>query len=155
MASSVQKIPDNSAGFIPYLIVGDARRAIDFYVEAFGGSRGIVFEMPGGEIGHAEVVIGDTRIMLAEENPEWGVKGALSMGGCPLTLTLYVEDVDAATERAVKAGMTVKRELADQFYGDRMSTLTDPFGYDWCLGTHIEDVSEAELSKRMAELYGG
>lgn len=151
----VKNIPDRCQGVIPYLIVRDARAAIDFYAKAFAGEKGLVLEMPGGDIGHAEVLIGQTRIMLAEENEDWGVRSPQTIGGCPLTLTLYVEDVDAAAEIAIDAGMTVKKELADQFYGDRMVTLTDPFGYDWCLGTHIEDVSEDELRRRMAEMYDG
>lgn len=96
-----------------------------------------------------------SNIMLAEENEDWGVHSPQTIGSCPMTLTMYVEDVDAATERAIAAGMTVKNELADQFYGDRMVTLTDPFGYDWCLGTHIEDVSDEEVERRMNELHGG
>ena len=150
---AVKKIPENSEGFIPYLIVSGASEAIDFYAKAFGGEKGIVLQMKDGQVGHAEVVIGRTRIMLAEENPQWGIKGAKSLGGCPLTLTLYVEDVDAMSKQAIAAGMTVKKELADQFYGDRMVTLTDPYGYDWCLGTHIEDVSEEEIERRMSEMY--
>lgn len=150
---SVNKIPENCEGFIPYLIVKGAEEALAFYVKAFGGQKGIVLKMKDGQIGHAEVVVGRTRIMLAEENPDWGFQGAKSLGGCPLTLTLYVEDVDALAEQAIAAGMTVKRELADQFYGDRMVTLTDPYGYDWCLGTHIENVDEEEIERRMNEMH--
>ncbi|QDV83424.1 VOC family protein [Stieleria sp.] len=148
---TVQKIPPNSEGFIPYLIVQNAAEAIDFYARAFGGRKGTVLKMPTGDVGHAEVIIGRTRIMLAEENPDWGFQGAKSLGGCPLTLTLYVEDVDSMAKQAIDAGMTVKRELADQFYGDRMVTLTDPYGYDWCLGTHIEDVDDEEIQRRMSQ----
>lgn len=155
MNNLVNKIPPNCEGFIPYLIVRDAEKAIEFYAKAFGGEKGLVLKMNNGEVGHAEVIVGRTRIMLAEENEDWGVRGPDTIGGCPLTLTLYLEDVDAATERAIAAGMTVKQELADQFYGDRMVTLTDPFGYDWCLGTHIEDVSDEEVERRMNEMYGG
>lgn len=114
----------------------------------------MVLKMKGGQVGHAEVIVGGTRLMLAEELPEWGMKGARSLGACPLTLMLYVEDVDARAQQAIDAGMTVRRELADQFYGDRTVTLTDPYGYDWCLGTHIEDVSDEELELRMNEMYG-
>jgi len=153
MSADVQKIPDRCAGFMPYLIVRDAHGAIDFYAKAFGGEKGLLLEMPGGAVGHAEILIGDTRIMLAEENEEWGVRGPQTIGGCPLALYMYVEDVDAAAERAIGAGMTVTKELADQFYGDRMVTLTDPYGYDWCLGTHIEDVDEDELKRRTAAMF--
>ena len=87
-----------------------------------------------------------------EENPDWGFKGAKSLGGCPLMLMLYVENVDAVAKQAIDAGMTVKKELEDQFYGDRLVTLTDPYGYDWCLGTHIEDVSAEETQQRLNEM---
>jgi PhnB protein len=150
---TVKRIPENCEGFIPYLIVNGAEDALAFYVRAFGGQKGIVLKMNDGQIGHAEVIIGRTRIMLAEENPDWGIQGAKSLGGCPLALTLYVEDVDALTKQATDAGMTVKKELADQFYGDRMVTLSDPYGYEWCLGTHIEDVSQEEIERRMKEMY--
>ncbi|QEG01940.1 Glyoxalase-like domain protein [Stieleria maiorica] len=150
---SVQKIPDNCEGFIPYLIVNGADEAIAFYVKALGGKPGVVLRMQDCTVGHAEVIIGRTRIMLAEEVPQWGITGAKSLGGCPLTLTLYVEDVDARAKQAIDAGMTVKRELADQFYGDRMVMLTDPYGYEWCLGTHVEDVSDEEIQRRMQEMH--
>ena len=148
------KIPAKSQGFIPYLIVNGAAEAIDFYVRAFGGEPGCVLKMGNGDIGHAEVIVGQTRIMLAEENLDWGAKSPQTIGGCPVTLTMYVEDVDAAAERAIAAGMEMKRPLENQFYGDRMVTLTDPYGYDWCLGTHIEDVSDEEIQRRMKEMYG-
>ena len=149
---TVQKIPDRCEGFMPYLFVNGAEEAIEFYVKAFGGENGLVLKMKDGQIGHAEIIIGRTRIMLAEENPDWGFKGAKSLGGCPLMLMLYSEDVDALAKQAIDAGMTVKKELKDQFHGDRMVTLTDPYGYDWCLATHIEDVGDEETQQRLNEM---
>ena len=147
-------IPDNAKGFIPYLIVKNAKEAVGFYEKAFNGKRGICINMKDGSVGHAEVIVGDTTIMLAEERPEWNVQGPLSLGGCPITLTLYVEDVDKAAETVTNAGMKVKKPVENQFYGDRMGTFTDPYGYEWCLGTHIEDVTPEDMQKKMNEMYG-
>ncbi|MDA9951565.1 VOC family protein [Oligoflexaceae bacterium] len=147
-------IPENSAGFLPYLIVRNASEAIDFYCKAFGGKAGTCLKMKNGDVGHAEVIIGNTTVMLSEEKEEWGIKGPLTLGSCPITLTLYVKDVEHSFKKAVDAGMIIKKEIEDHFFGDRMGRLTDPYGYEWCIGTHIEDVSEQEMQKRMNELYG-
>src|SRR5262249_19741898 len=132
----------------PYLIVKDAARAIDFYKKAFGATELMRFEGPGRKVGHAEVKIGDSVVMLADEFPEMGARGPESLGGSPVGILLYVEDVDARFNQAVAAGATVERPLKDQFYGDRSGTVTDPFGHKWTLATHKEDVSEEEMHRR-------
>jgi PhnB protein len=148
---AVKPIPDGYHTITPYLIVRDASQALTFYQEAFGATELMRMPMPDGKIGHAEIKIGDSMVMLADENPQWGAASPTSLGGSPVTLAVYVPDVDASYHRAVQAGATVKKPLADQFYGDRSATLTDPFGHVWTLCTHIEDVSPEEMDKRMAE----
>ena len=144
----VSHIPEGYHSVTPYLVVDDAAAAIDFYCRAFGATE--LFRMPMGErIGHAEIQIGDSIIMLADEFPEMGHLGPKSRGGPTSSLMVYVEDVDAAFRRALEAGATEKRAVEDQFWGDRMGTLTDPFGHMWSLATHIEDVAPDELERRM------
>ena len=150
----VAPVPSNMRGFVPYVFAKNAEEAVQFYVKAFGGKRGVTLRMKDERIAHAEIFIGDACIMISEENPEWGAKGAKTLGGCPMTLTLYLQDVDAAAKQAEAAGMTVKRKLETHFFGDRMCTLQDPYGYEWCLATHVEDVAEDVMQKRMEELYG-
>ena len=147
---AVKAIPDGYHSVTPYLIVDDAKRAIDFYKKALGAEELFRFEM-GGKIGHAEIKIGDSPIMLADEHPQMGHKGPKSYGGTSVSLMVYLPDVDAAAKRATEAGMKVVRPVADQFYGDRSGTFADPFGHVWTLGTHKEDVAPAEMDKRMKE----
>jgi PhnB protein len=131
------------------MTVRDARAAIDFYQKAFGAETVLKLDMPDGSIAHAEIRIGDSIVMLSEENEAWGTKSPLTLGGSPMFLMAYVADVDAAFRRAIAAGATEVRPVANQFYGDRSGTLKDPNGHQWTLSTHIEDVSEAEAQKRM------
>lgn len=147
---AVKPIPDGYHSVTPYLAVKGAARAIDFYRQAFGAKELFRMEGPGNMIMHAEIQIGDTRISLADDNPDGGLLSP--QGSSPVGLLLYVEDVDAIFPQAITAGATVMQPLADQFYGDRMGTLRDPFGHVWFVATHIEDVPEDELEKRAAEL---
>ena len=149
MPQAVQNPPAGYHSLTPYMTVRDAHAAIDFYRRAFGAEKVMQLDMPDGSVAHAEVRIGDSIVMLSEENEQWGTKGPLTLGGSPMFLMAYVPDVDAAFARAVEAGATVVRPVADQFYGDRSGTLKDPFGHQWTLSTHVEDVSEAEAQRRM------
>jgi len=138
----------------PYLIVNGAARAIEFYKQVFGATELLRMPAPGGKLGHAEIKIGDSNIMLADEFPEMDARGPQSIGGTPVSLMLYFEDCDAVTARAVASGATVLRPVQDQFYGDRSGTVLDPFGHKWTIATHKEDLSPAELQKRAAALFG-
>lgn len=149
---SVQPIPENQRGITPYLCVRDAARAIEFYKAAFGAKETMRIGAPGGRIGHAEVRFGDASLMLADEFPDMEFRGPQTLGGSPVMLHLYVEDADAAVERAVKAGATLKRPVADQFYGDRGGQIVDPFGHAWWLATRKEDLSREEIEKRAATM---
>jgi len=133
----------------PYLALRDARAAIEFYQRALGAETVLQLEMPDGTVAHAEIRIGDSVLMLAEENAAWGNRSPLALGGSPVSLLIYVPDVDAAFARALAAGATRVRPVEDQFYGDRSGTLSDPFGYQWTLATHIEEVSAEEAQRRM------
>ena len=148
----VPHIPPGYHSVTPYLMVRDATKALAFYLEAFAAEELMRFEGPPGRIAHAEVKIGDSHVMLADENPEEGFVGPQTLGGAGVSLMLYVRDVDATFARAVAAGATVRRPVADQFYGDRVGTLTDPFGHVWSIATHREDVSVEEAKRRMASL---
>jgi len=150
MASAVKAIPEGYHSVTPYLIVKGGARAIEFYERAFGARELFRMGQPDGRVGHAELEIGDSRLMLADEHPEIGARSPQSIGGSPVTIHLYVEDVDAIVARAVGAGATLTRPVADQFYGDRSGGLTDPFGHLWFVATHKEDVSAAELDRRAA-----
>ena len=146
----VKAKPEGYHSVTPYLTVDGAEEAIRFYTEAFGATE--ILRLPmGGKIGHAEIRIGDSVVMLADEWPDYGKLGPKSRGGATSGLMIYLEDVDAAFERAVAAGGTVERPVEDQFYGDRSGTITDPFGHSWTLSTHVEDIAEDELQRRMAE----
>lgn len=147
----VKPIPDGYHTVTPYLIVSGAAQAIDFYVRAFGATELMRLPDGKGRISHAEIRIGDSMIMLADEHPEMGYRGPRTLGGTSVSILLYMADVDAVFERAIKAGGKSQRPVADQFYGDRMGTLEDPFGHVWTIGTHVEDVSEEEMKRRMAE----
>ena len=155
MATPAPKpIPEGYHTATPYLIVRDAASAIEFYKKAFGATELFRMDAPGGKIGHAEIKIGNSPIMLADEVPEIGARGPQSYGGSPVTILLYVEDVDAVFNQAVAAGAKVQRAVADQFYGDRSGGVTDPFGHVWYVATHKEDLSPEEIRKRAAALYG-
>lgn len=151
----VKPVPEGYHTVTPYLIVHDAGRAIAFYKQAFGATERMRFEMPGGKIGHAEVQIGDSVVMLADEFPEMGARSPQSIGGSPVGICLYVEDVDSVFNQATRAGAEVVRPLADQFYGDRSATLKDPFGHQWTIATHKEDVSPEEMKRRQAAMMQG
>jgi PhnB protein len=148
----VKAIPDGYHSATPYLIVDGAARAIDFYKRAFEAKELMRIPAPGDRVGHAEIMIGDSVIMLADEHPEIQARGPRHYGGSPVSILLYVADVDALFKQAVAAGGTEVRPVADQFYGDRSGTLKDPFGHSWHLSTHKEDVSPEELNRRMAAL---
>jgi len=148
----VQPIPSGYHTVTPYLIVRDAAKALDFYKKAFNAVELMRFPGPGGKIMHAEVRIGDSPVMLADEMPEGGYVGPQSLGGAAVSMMMYVEDVDARYAQALDAGATIKRAVEDQFYGDRTGTLVDPFGHIWSLATHKEDVSMEEMQKRMAKM---
>jgi PhnB protein len=146
----VRAVPEGYHTVTPYLIVHDATRALEFYVRALGAKELMRFPTPDGKIGHAEMRIGDSVIMLADEHPEMGYRSPRAYGGSSVSLMLYVEDVDARFERALGAGAVQLRPLENQFYGDRSGTLVDPFGHVWTLATHVEDVSPEELARRAA-----
>lgn len=154
MMSKVKAIPEGYHTATPYLIVKDASRAIDFYKKAFGATELVRMPGPGGKIGHAEIKIGDSPIMLADEVQGMGFRSPESLGGSPIGILLYVEDVDAVFSEAVAAGAKVQRPVADQFYGDRTGGVTDPFGHVWYIATHKEDVSSEEMKKRAAAAVG-
>ena len=143
-------IPDGYRAATPYLIVNGAVQAIEFYKKAFGAVETMRMGGPNGKVMHAEIKIGDAPIMLADEFPEMGARSPQSIGGSPVFLLVYFEDVDAVTARAAEAGAKVLRPVQDQFYGDRSGTIADPFGHLWTLATHKEDVSKEEMERRMA-----
>jgi PhnB protein len=146
--ANVKPIPDGYHSVTPYLIVKGGAEAIDYYKKAFGAVE--LFRMDhGGKIGHAEIKIGDSPIMLADEYPEMKYLSPKTLGGTPVSIMIYVEDVDTVYNRAIAEGGTEVKALQDQFYGDRSGTLTDPFGHVWTVATHKEDVSEEEMAERM------
>ena len=157
MATKIQAIPAGYASLTAYINVKGAEEAIAFYEKAFGAKETGRITMPDGSIGHAELEIGDSKIMLAEENEQWGNLSPQAIGGSPVSLCIYVEDVDAVFAKALQEGakVTIGMEVKDQFHGDRMGSLTDPFGHRWSIMTHIEDVSFDELQKRMDALFTG
>lgn len=146
--------PDGYHSVTPYLIVDDGVAALDFYAKAFGAVE--LFRLPmGDKIGHAEIRIGDSTLMISDEWPDMGILGPKSRGGTTASFLIYVDDVDTAYAKAVGVGCVAEREPADQFWGDRMGSLFDPFGHRWSLATHIEDVSAEEMNARMAALGEG
>jgi PhnB protein len=148
MASNAKPIPPGFEGAVPYLCCKDAARAIEFYKQAFGATEVMRLAEPSGRIGHAEIKIGTALLMLADEYPEMDVRSPQSLGGSPVTIHLYVDDVDALADRAVGAGAKLLRPVADQFYGDRSGRLSDPFGHVWIISTHTEDVAPEEMQRR-------
>src|SRR6059058_728547 len=155
MAKKTKYIPEGYHTATPYLIVNGAGRAIEFYKQAFGATEVMRIGAPGGKVGHAEIKIGDSHIMLADEHPEMDARSPQTIGGSPISLVLYVEDVDATVSQAVEAGAKLTRPVANQFYGDRTGGVEDPFGHTWYVATHVEDVSEEEMKKRAAAAHHG
>ena len=149
---AAKHIPAGYHTVTPYLIVKGAANAIDFYKKVFEATELMRFAGPGGTIGHAEIKIGDSPIMLADEHPQMGYRSPASLGGTPVSIMLYVDDVDKVVDGAVKAGAKLERAVADQFYGDRNGTIHDPFGHVWTIATHKEDVSQEEMERRAAGL---
>lgn len=145
-------VPLGYHAITPYLIIDGAAKAITWYAEVFGATELMRLSVPGDRVGHAEVAIGDSRIMLADEHAECGAKAPAAFGGSPVSLLLYVADVDATLGRAAAAGATIKAAAEDKFYGDRMGTMLDPFGHTWSIATHIEDVPQAEIERRLAAM---
>jgi PhnB protein len=150
MSNKAKPIPDGYHSVTPYLIINGAAAAIEFYKEAFGAVELFRMPQPDGKIGHAEIKIGDSPIMLADEFPEMGHVGPQSLGGSSVSLLIYVEDVDTVFKRALSAGASEQKAIEDKFYGDRMGSLVDPFGHVWHVGTHTEDISPEEMEKRAA-----
>ena len=147
---AVNPIPKGYAGVTPYLVIRDAERALEFYAEVFGAKQVLRLDYPDGKIAHAEMKIGEGHIMLSEEMPDMGFRGPLSHGGTPVSLLVYVPDVDAVVAKAIAAGAENKRPVADQFYGDRSGTLVDPFGHVWTIATHTKDMTPDEIRRAMA-----
>jgi PhnB protein len=145
----VQARPEGYHSVTPYRVVDDAAKAIDFYARAFGAKE--IFRLPmGDKIGHAEIMIGDSHVMLSDEWPDMNMRGPKARGGATASMMVYVDDVDAMFAQALKAGATADKNPENQFWGDRMGTLVDPFGHRWMLATHVEDVPPEEMERRMA-----
>jgi len=145
---AVKAIPEGYHSVTPYLVIDGAEEAIRFYTQALGATE--VLRLPmAGKIGHAEIKIGDSHVMLSDEWPDMDIRGPKSRGGATSSLMVYVEDVDAAFARAVAAGATIERPVEEQFYGDRNGAIVDPFGHRWTISTHVEDVSDDEMARRM------
>jgi len=152
--SKVSPIPEGYTSVTPYLIVKDAAKAIEYYTKVFGAKEIFRMDGPNGKVGHAELQIGNARIMLADENPSMGQghSSATSIGSSPVSLYLYIPDVDRVVERAVAEGAKIIKPIQDQFYGDRSGFVQDPFGHFWGIATHVEDVSPQEMEARMKKL---
>jgi len=151
----VKPVPAGYHAVTPYLSVRGAAEAIDFYKKALGAKELMRMPGPDGKIGHAEIRIGDSRVMLADEHPEMNFTGPQSYGGTSVHLHVYLPNVDAQVAKALKAGAKLVRPVKDQFYGDRLGTIEDPFGHVWHLATHVEDLSKAEMKKRAAKAAAG
>ena len=145
-------IPDGYHSVTPYLIIKGAAQALDFYRRAFGATELMRIAAPGGQVGHAEILLGDSHIMLADECPQMNALSPLTLGGSPVMLHLYVPDVDAMFSQAIAAGAQVEQPIDNKFYGDRSGSVLDPFGHRWTLSTHVEDVSPEEIGRRMAAM---
>jgi PhnB protein len=154
MTSTTRPIPEGYHSVTPALAFRDAVSAIEFYKKAFGATEGMRLTDPDGKIAHAELVIGDSHIMISEENPEFN-HSPQSLGGATVVLHLYVEDVDAVVGQAVDAGAQLVLPVKDQFYGDRAGRVADPYGHVWAIATHTEDVSQEEIEKRFAAFFSG
>jgi len=154
MSANVQPIPAGYHSVTPYLLIRGASDAIAFYVRAFGATEVLRLTSPDGKIGHAEIRIGDSHIMLADEHPDMDFLGPQSRGGTTVSLLIYVEDADTVFAKALEAGASELRPLCDQFYGDRSGTVTDPWGHVWSIASRIEDLTPEEIQRRFQELYG-
>ena len=152
--ADVKPIPDGYPRVTPYLAVDGANEAIEFYTNVFGAKERMRMPGPDGKLGHAELEFGDSVVMLADEFPDMGNLSPKTIGGSPVTLSLYVDDVDAVFDAALEAGATSVRPIENQFYGDRMGQFEDPFGHRWSVATHVEDVAPDEMEKRMSEMMG-
>jgi PhnB protein len=150
--AEVKPIPDGYPRVTPYLIVDGGEAAIGFYTKVLGATERMRMPSPGGRIGHAELELGDGLIMLADEHPEMEILGPRSVGGSPVTINAYVDDVDSVFDRAIAEGATSKRPVENQFYGDRSGQFEDPFGHRWSIATHVEDVPPDEMAKRAAAM---
>ncbi|HMF90269.1 MAG TPA: VOC family protein [Candidatus Angelobacter sp.] len=150
MAKKVNPVPDGYHHITPYLVIQGAAAAIDFYKKVFGATELFRMAQPDGRVGHAELKIGDSVFMLADEFPEMQVVGPKTLGNTPVGLHVYVEDADATFNHALSLGSRIKKPMADQFYGDRSGTIEDPFGHKWTIATHKEDVTPEEMKRRMA-----
>jgi PhnB protein len=148
----VKPVPEGYHSATPYLIVDGAAKALDFYKRVFGAIERMRMPSPGGKVGHAEITIGDSVIMLADEHPEMGARAPKAFGGSPVSLVLYVENVDTTVKNAVGAGAKLLRPIEDKFYGDRTGTIEDPFGHHWHVSTHVEDVPPDEMQRRAAAM---
>ncbi len=153
MAGKVKPIPDGYHAATPYLIIRGAAAAIEFYKKVFSATEMFRMTQPDGRVGHAEIRIGDSVIMMADEFPEMGAHSPQHFGGTPVSMLLYFDDVDAVFRRAIAAGSAELKPVQDQFYGDRTGTLKDPFGHQWTIATHIEDITPEEAGKRAAALH--
>ncbi len=151
--SNPKAIPAGYHTVTPYLIVKGAVEAIAFYENAFGAKEVMRMADPTGKVGHAEIKIGDSRVMLADEVPEMGFRGPTTFGGSPVSLLLYVKDVDKVVAQATFAGAKIVRPVEDKFYGDRAGSIEDPFGHTWTVATHVEDLSMGEIEKRAAKMF--
>jgi PhnB protein len=151
-AMTVKPIPEGHRSITPYLCIDGADQAIDFYKKAFGATELFRMAQPDGRIGHAEIRIGDSRIMLADEYPDMDFRSPKHYGGSPIGIHLYVDDVDATVNRAIAAGAHLLKQVSDQFYGDRNGAVQDPYGHRWYVSTHIEDLSTEEIERRRAAL---
>jgi PhnB protein len=152
---AAKSTPDGYHSVTPYLIINGAADAIEFYKHAFGASELMRMPRPDGKIGHAEIRIGDSAIMLADEHPEMGYRSPQSLGGAGVSLMIYVERVDEVFKRAVASGAKELQPIKDQFYGDRSGTLQDPFGHKWTVATHIEDIPPEEMRRRAEKFMQG
>jgi PhnB protein len=148
---ATKPIPDGYNMITPYLAVDDAARAIEYYKQAFGAKERVRMDAPGGKIGHAELEIGDSLLMLSDPFPQASTKPPKELGGTSASAFMYVEDVDAVVKQAVDAGATITMEVSDQFWGDRFGTITDPFGHVWSIATHVEDLTPEEIAERGKE----
>jgi PhnB protein len=152
--AKVKPIPDGYRNVTPYLIIDGAAKAIDFYKKVFGATEKMRMPSPGGKVGHAELTLGDSMIMLADEHPDMGHRGPRAYAGSAVSLMVYVPDVDATVKAAIADGAKVVRGVENQFYGDRSGTIEDPFGHQWHVATHVEDVPPDEMAKRAAAAVG-
>ena len=152
---AVKAVPEGTHTITPHLVVNGAEQALEFYKKAFGAQVAGVHKTPDGKVMHAEFRIGDSKLMLNDEFPEMGALSPKTLGGSPVVLNLYMEDIDKVFNQAVSAGATVTMPLANQFWGDRYGQIKDPFGHTWALGQHVEDVSPEEMERRAREVFAG